>query len=78
MTEENKKAIEMMRKYYSIVSGIPINQTSEMPKGDSHVETSRECALASVLFFLEEHSCYTLLDERWAFWHNVEVYLKNI
>lgn len=39
---------------------------------------SKECALIMVREFLREHSCYTLNQERWDFWHDVESFLNGL
>ena len=42
------KSIELLRKHYSIISGIPIKNCSYMNIEDSHVKTALRCAILSV------------------------------
>lgn len=42
------KPIELLRKHYSVVSGIPIENCIYMNLEDSHVKTALRCAILSV------------------------------
>lgn len=66
--EANKKALELMAKFRDE------NYFSET----ECKENSKYNSLIVVKEMLEEHSCMTLNDERWAFWAQVETELNNL
>ena len=76
--EAKKEARKIMKKHYSIVSGINEDSIIGLLKGDSHVETARRCAIETVKELLREHSCETILESRWAFWAQVEIEIKAL
>ena len=41
-------------------------------------EQSKECALFTVRELLREHSCFTLNQDRWEFWNDVETFLNEL
>jgi hypothetical protein len=50
MTKE-EEAIELVRRYYSLISGMELSYISKLivfPSGDSHFETAKQCALIAV------------------------------
>lgn len=75
--EAQKKAQELMNVYEAI-------ELSEDENGFAYtmdydwIEESRMCALKTCKQMLEEHSCYTLNDGRWAFWAQVEIELNKL
>ena len=44
---------------------------------DEMWEYAKERALEFCRTMLQEHSCYTLNDERWAVWAQIEIEVKN-
>jgi hypothetical protein len=46
-----EEAIELVRRYYSLISGMELSYISKLivfPSGDSHFETAKQCALIAV------------------------------
>jgi len=67
------KANELIIKF-SKHSAKSLNDDSEFDT----IEEAKKCAIISVMDQLMEHSCYTLNDERWAYWAKVEVEIKKL
>jgi len=76
--EAKKEATKIMKKHLHHISGVPEWLILVFHKGDSHVETARKCSIETVKELLREHSCETLLNERWAFWSQVEIELNTL
>jgi len=76
------KAKELIKKHYNFVSGwtstnCPDEKPSAQFEGEEmKIGRAKQCALITVKNMLEEHSCYTLNDERWAYWTQVEIELN--
>lgn len=79
-----EKAKELIREHYNFVSGwTSINKLAGLPSAqyegeEMKIGRAKQCALITVKRMLEEHSCYTLNDERWAYWAQVEIELNAL
>lgn len=77
-TECRNKAKELVKEYYNFVSGWtstkkPDEKPSAQYEGEEmKIGRAKQCALITVKRMMEEHSCYTLLDDRWAYWAQLE------
>ena len=78
LKEAKRVAYELMKEHYSQISGIPEINITSFSKGDTHVETARKCSILTAKQLMQEHSCYTLLDGRWALWAQVEIELNSL
>lgn len=50
----------------------------ELNEQTSQTNDAKKGALITIKQMLEEHSCYTLNDGRWAFWAQVEIELNTL
>ena len=78
MSKEEKEAIKIMKRQLHHISGIPEYLLLVFHKGDSHVETARQCSIEVAKEMQREHSCETLNNERWQFWSDVEVAINAL
>lgn len=78
MSEVEKEAIKIMKRQLHHISGIPEYLLLVFHKGDSHVETARQCSIEVAKEMQREHSCETLNNERWQFWSDVEVAINAL
>ena len=83
-TECRNKAKELIKEHYNFVSGwTSTNKPDENPSAqyegeEMKIGRAKQCALITVKQMMEEHSCYTLLDARWAYWAQVEIELNAL
>lgn len=83
-TECRAKAKELIKEHYNFVSGwTSTNRPDETPSAqyegeEMKIGRAKQCALITVKRMMEEHSCYTLLDARWAYWAQVEIELNAL
>lgn len=61
--EAQKKAKELTNTFYQ-----PLGKLLCGVNSDTMWEHAKQRVLQMCKIMLEEHSCYTLNDERWAFW----------
>jgi hypothetical protein len=82
--ECRNKANELVKEHYNFVSGwTSTNKPDENPSAqyegeEMKIGRAKQCALITVKRMMEEHSCYTLLDDRWAYWAQVEIELNAL
>lgn len=63
-----EKAKELINKFYQ-----PLGYFNHKENSDILWEYAKQRALEVCKIMLEEHSCYTLNDERWAYWSQIEI-----
>jgi hypothetical protein len=73
-----KKAIELINKYYSEISGMDLSYISKLivlPNGDSHYETAKKCTLICVNEIL---LTLQLNHIQYGFYNNVKKELEKL
>lgn len=66
--EAHKKALDLIEKF----------RDENYPFEGDCKKNSKHNSLIAVKELLEEHSCITLNDERWAFWKQVEIEINTL
>ena len=70
-TECRTKAKELINAFYQ-----PLGFLSCGVNSDTMWEHAKQRALEVCKIMLEVHSCYTLNDDRWAYWAQIEIELN--
>jgi len=79
MKNSKEKAKELVDKFYSKISGLPINFVSKMitmPNGDSYFELAKQCALIACdeIFDIVQYNT----DDEYAYWQQVKTEINNL
>jgi hypothetical protein len=75
--EAQKKAQELIDAFGAVELGETEDGFTYTMNHDG-IEEARQCALVTCKQMLEEHSCFTLNDTRWAFWAQVEIEVNEL